>query len=156
LKDIANKLQTLSLLICVANTTRRKEKQIINSYMEKRKTKKDFLNIKQKELLSLPEREWDKVSVYDDIIVCPTTKRHSSGYRLMAIIGCKKCEPFEIAGYCDDIGILIRHLEDQIYPSAFRCDMILSNCIHFHSNKNRFVVGESLSSTDITLEKIIK
>ena len=124
--------------------------------MEKKQTKNDFLNIKQKDLLSLPEREWNKVSVYDDIIVCPTTKRHSSGYRLMAIIGCKKCRPIEIAAYCDDIGILIRHLEDQVYPSAFRCDMILSNCIHFHSNKNRFVVGASLSSTDITLEKIIK
>lgn len=114
---------------------------------------KDFVNITIEELLSLPVRDWDKETIYDTIIVCPTTDVHDSGYRLMAIIGCNNLKPVEIAAYCDDLGFLIRHLEDPIYPLSFNCDMILSNCIHFHSYYSKFKVGESLSSTNVTLVK---
>jgi hypothetical protein len=114
----------------------------------------NFLNIKKKELLDLPVRKWDDVKSYDSIIVCPTAKRHESGYRLMAIIGCVSLEPIEIAAYCDDLNFLIfDKVEPDYYPSPFRADMILSNCIHFHSNHYRFQVGLSLSSTDIAIIK---
>ncbi len=104
--------------------------------------------MKIRELLKLPRREWNKETAYQSILVVNTKRKHESGWGLMAIIGLdNKREPIEIAAYCDDIywnlnGLSFRN--DMFYPSGI---------IHFWSREANFKVGESLSSTEITLIK---
>lgn len=116
----------------------------------------DVAKIKQSELLALPHKPFSEVRTYDYIMICPTKKKHDSGWRLMAIIGGKKVdekhyEPVEVIGYCDDI--------NWILPSnakcfeALRTDMTLSNCVRIWSNYYEFQVGCVTSSTDINVIK---
>lgn len=111
---------------------------------------KELLRWKRDELLNLHVREFGKVTEYDSIVVCPTRNTHDSGYRLMAIIGCLNMHPIEVAAYCDDLEFTTNGLYTK-YGNEFQCDMILSNCIHFHSRYVRFRVGTSLSSTGVDL-----
>ena len=110
--------------------------------------------IKAKDLLKLPEREWDKKSIYSTICVVNSRKKHSSGYTIMAIVGMKNLQPIEIAGYCDDINWKIDTSEDFKMRPNLRTDMFYpSGIVHFHQNGCSFEVGISLSSMDI---KVIK
>ena len=114
-----------------------------------------FVDLKREDLLALPVREWHLSSVYDTILVCPTPEVHPSGYRIMAIIGCRKGKPIEIAAFCDNIDI--KDTCTIFAPCGhIQCDMILSNCIHFHSFYGVFEVGKSLSSTRVTLINDVK
>lgn len=110
-------------------------------------------NLTRKQLLNLPERNWDEVKEYSAVIVVPTGKKHDSGYALMAIVGCdENCKPCEIAAYCDDIQWLTR-----ITEHGFRCDMFYKNsCLRFHSCEFNFQIGESLSTTPIKMSKKLK
>ena len=122
---------------------------------------KDVVLIKRDELLSLPNRAWNEVKQYESLIIVPTKHKHDSGWRLMAIIGCNKIDdchnmPEEIVGYCDDIHVLSPDNSGlNKFPinliGLFQCDMLLSNCIRFHSNYCNFEVGCCLSSTDVKL-----
>ena len=105
--------------------------------------------MKRKELLKLPVREWNRISVYNAILVVPSGKKHDSGYMWMCIIGLdNKANPVEIAAYCDDIRWIIP--EPTNYD--FSNDMYFpSGIIRFHSYKYNFKVGSSLSTTEIEL-----
>jgi hypothetical protein len=114
------------------------------------------MNYTRKELLALPERDFDKETIYDTIAIVPSGKKHDSGYALIAIIGFDENskKPVEIAAYCDDIGYCFPEgVPVQPYNLAvLRTDMFYpSGIAHVWSNGYRFKVGESLSSTDVHL-----
>jgi hypothetical protein len=128
--------------------------------------KKIVKPITRKQLLALPQRKWDVVTVYDSVYIVPTGKKHDSGYATMAIIGVsyvEKHEVGEIAACCDDINwsFPIKHPYDVIRPgrhsTILRTDMFFpSNIIRMWGSgkayfSGRFKVGISLSSTDIEL-----
>ena len=101
----------------------------------------------RKELLKLPEREWNKTTVYKNIAIVTTGKKHDSGWALLAIIGMDGEKPIEIAAYCDDVvwetvsdKYALRN--DAFYPSGI---------IRYWSYKYNFEVGNSLSSTDVRM-----
>lgn len=107
-------------------------------------------NLTRKQLLSLPERNWNEVKKYYSVIVVPTGKKHYSGYALMALVGCNdNLDPYEIAAYCDDIQWMT-----EVTRYGFRCDMFYKNsCIRFHSSEFDFQIGTSLSTTEIKMIK---
>ena len=111
----------------------------------------DIVNLKRKELLSLPHKENYDIKEYDFIIIVPTNRKHDSGWRLMALIGAekigKKYTPTEVIGYCDDINLILPENTSKYKP--IRYDMLLSNCIRMWSHCYKFAVGMCLSSTDI-------
>ena len=122
----------------------------------------DIVNLKRKDLLSLPNKQWSEIKTYESIIIVPTTHKHDSGWRLMAIIGCNKVDnkynvPVEIAGYCDDINFILPKEEGgyNSFPtksySYIHSDMLLSNCIRFWSNYHDFRIGGCCSSTEIEI-----
>lgn len=105
----------------------------------------------RKELLALPEREWDKVTEYESIIIVPTGKKHDSGWALMAIIGYDRDKGlFEIAAKCD---VIDWHIDSDVNDLA--ADMYYNNrCVRvFCRNGGRIRVGASLSTTDIEVLK---
>lgn len=106
------------------------------------------MKITRKFLLGLPKREWDKVSIYDSIIVFNSKSKHSSGYAIMFIAGCINQEPIElICSGCDSINWQFNGLElgtDMLYPSGL---------IHFFSNDCKIKVGIALSTIKIELIK---
>lgn len=119
----------------------------------------DIVNVKRKELLSLPQRKWDIETEYDFLLIVPTGKKHDSKYGLIAIIGYNyETKLAEIAAICDDVcwqfpnghpnlnkGPWIR--TDMYYPSNIM-RMWISREYYFNA---KFKVGINLSSTDITL-----
>ena len=116
---------------------------------------KNICNAKRKELLSLPHKAFAKVETYNYIIIVPTPRTHDSGWRLMALVGCKAKGnnevPCELIGYCDDINwILPDCINGNLhYKNILRTDMTLSNCTRVWSNNHMFQVGTCLSSVDI-------
>lgn len=117
----------------------------------------DIVNLRQKDLLNLPLKPYTEIHTYEAIIVCPTRRKHDSGWRLMALIGCKRingyCTPVHVIGYCDDINWKVEHTMAFDTIQSLRSDMTLSNCIRFWSNDFEFKVGTVCSSTDIYICK---
>ena len=127
--------------------------------------------IKKKELLALPNRNWNEKSIYDYLYLVPTGKKHDSGYSLIAIVGVilnDKNLNAEIAATCDDINW---YLENHPYnrPSQFyrgyaglRTDCeypsgimkVWGSAEHYFDTK--FEVGESLSSTNVIMKVFMK
>lgn len=111
------------------------------------------------ELISLPHRDWQKESTYSSILIISTKEVHDSGYAMMAIIGCQKGIPTEIAATCcDDIEWAIPWLgyqySDGHRGGQFRTDcMIESGAMHIWANYASFTVGNALSSITITVNK---
>lgn len=103
---------------------------------------------KRRELLKLPVRDWQQITRYDSLIICPTGRKHDSGWTLIAIIGCRDYTPTEIAAYCDDI--------EWKGNGDTRTDMLFpAGLVHMWSRYVLFEVGLSLSSTTITkMEKL--
>lgn len=117
-------------------------------------SKCDYTKLKREDLLKLPLKPFSEIKTYDCLLIVPTRRKHDSGWRLMAIVGCDQTGPIEIAGYCDDIHFILPNLignEIYRYQYDIRCDMILSNCIRFWSNVYLFEIGCACSSTDVTL-----
>jgi hypothetical protein len=112
-------------------------------FVMERRTIKEWT---REELLRLPVRSWDAVGKYKSIVIVPTDELHDSGWRLMAIIGCDDDnEPKEIAAFCDDIQWLTPRTD-----WGLNCDMLpRCNCMRFHSWEFSFVVGMSLSTTEV-------
>lgn len=115
-------------------------------------------------LLKLPVRKWDQPTLYDNIYVVPSRKKHDSGWMLQAIVGVSygdACRTAEIAAYCDDIcwSFPLKHPYDYQgkHKSILRTDCEFpSGILRFwasseHYFRGRFRVGCSLSSTDIEL-----
>lgn len=101
----------------------------------------------KKELLRLPVRKWDEVSVYDSVMLLHDGQ-HGSGWGLITIIGCMEGIPVEIAVNCSD---------DIHWHFSENPRMDCSNesgAMHFWYNVGgRFKVGMALSSTDIWVLK---
>jgi len=128
--------------------------------------------IARKDLLALPHRDWNKTTEYDSLYLVPTGKKHDSGYSIIAIIGCNKNIPIEIAATCDDIcwGFPANHPYYNAFleTRGYRAHIMRTDC-EFpsgilriwasgeHYFKGRFRVHASLSSTDVELfiEKIL-
>ncbi len=111
----------------------------------------------RKVLDGLPVRDWQAESTYDSLMIVPSGKMHDSGYHLIAIVGCRKNVPVEIAAYCDDIGVHVpmpspRYGSDKQFSNyMFRVDMSYpSGIAHWWGAK--FTVGTALSSTDVTVQ----
>ena len=62
---------------------------------------KNVNEMTQKELMALPEREWNAITVYDAIILVPQRHLHDSGFSRIAIIGSNDDKAIEIAAYQD-------------------------------------------------------
>lgn len=107
--------------------------------------------MKIKGLRNLPVRAWDEKKAYNSVITIPSGKKHDSGWALIAIIGLDDNDnPIEIAAYCDDICWKIPNINE----GSFRTDMFYpSGAVHFWSWDYEFMVGVSLSSTNIELIK---
>lgn len=108
-------------------------------------------NIKEytrKELLALTRRNWNDVTSYSSILLVPTYDLHDSGWRLIAIVGCKDDgTPKEIAAFCDVVQWQTIRTDYDI-----SMDMIpQTNICRFHSIRMKFQVGVSLSSTDVKI-----
>lgn len=106
------------------------------------------MNITRKSLLELRKREWDRVSIYDSIIVFNSKSKHKSGYAVMFIAGCINQEPIElIYSGCDSINWEFNGLKlgtDMLYPSGL---------IQFFSIECKIKVGIALSTIEIELIK---
>lgn len=117
----------------------------------------DICTAKRKELLALPQKPFSEVRKYAWILIVPTNRKHDSGWRLMALIGCTKGDdnkyrPTELIGYCDDINwIFPDNIHYYKYLNRLRTDMTISNCCRVWSDVFSFQVGCCLSSTDIKL-----
>lgn len=119
--------------------------------------------VRRKDLLALPVRKWNEATIYDSVYLVPTGRKHDSGYSLIAIVGVTDGKPVEIAAYCDDIcwSLPTEHPYDRIRPglhmNPLRMDCLYpSGIMHMwgsgeHHFTARFLVGTSLSSTDVTL-----
>ena len=109
---------------------------------------KNIMEYTRKELLALPHRNWNDVTSYSSILLVPTYKLHDSGWRLIAIVGCKDDgTPKEIAAFCDDV-----QWQTIRTDYGISMDMIpKTNICRFHSRRMRFQVGVSLSSTDVKI-----
>lgn len=57
---------------------------------------KTWADYTKKELLTLPRRDFGKVTVYDSVLLVNTSKKHDSGFNLFAVIGVKDDIPVEI------------------------------------------------------------
>lgn len=123
-------------------------------------------DITTKLLLKLPNRGWDKETIYDFLFIVPAKEMHDSGYRMQAIIGVNykddKTHEAEIAAFCDDIcwSFPKEHPYGKIWPNVNKTIMrtdcypkgifrIWGSAEHYFVGK--FKVGISLSSTDVEL-----
>ena len=108
--------------------------------------------MKRKELLSLPVKPWKEDRIYDSILIVPTRRKHDSGYMAIAVVGCIKGVPTEIAGYPDDIEWITPaslELGSGYKYSDLRMDMLYPEGIAQMWGRGKFKVGMSLSSTSI-------
>lgn len=107
----------------------------------------------QRQILSLPMRDWKETKTYDSILVTNTKRKSETGFAVMAIIGCVNRKPVEIAAYCDDIEWKMNEVSFDKIRNDFRNDMIYPcGAIHFWSKSFKYEVGRCLSSTDVTLK----
>jgi hypothetical protein len=111
-----------------------------------------------KELMALPVRDWQEEKTYDSVLVVSTRKKHDSGWAVMAIIGCEKQEPIEIAcACCDDI--YWKFPAPHFYGKGFTLGQMRTDCamksgaLHPWMYGYRFKVGAALSSTEIEVVK---
>lgn len=112
----------------------------------------------KEELLSFPEREWNKTSEYGSILILPRNEEHDSGWNMMYIIGLnEKQEPFEVvASSCDDIEWSTTFVDraGKYILSQMRCDCCMeSGAIRFWCRGAKLRVGDSLSTITIEIIK---
>lgn len=107
------------------------------------------------ELLAAPDRDgWQGPTIYKSIYLVPSKKKHDSGYHLIRIVGVKEDGSLEGAAYCDDICWRHEGAPNQ-YDYMMRIDMTYPGGIVRRWDWHRkFIVGASLSSTDVTVRNI--
>ena len=118
---------------------------------------KDLCEVSTAELLALPVRDWDEETVYRSLIIVPTPRKHDSGWRLMAIVGCatEGGEPKEIAAFCDDIEWTCHDAKRFGDNGQYAIGQIRTDCcwrsraLHMWSSHSEFKVWCSLSTTRI-------
>ena len=107
----------------------------------------------KKELLALPQRKRNNVKGYNSILLVSTKKKHCSGYNFYAVIGINPDE-MEVAGYMDDMSLINQSSKE------IRIDCSMKGVFHLwiscgRNQEIKFEVGESLSSTAITVKESI-
>jgi hypothetical protein len=107
---------------------------------------------KREDLLSAPQRDWQKHSTYKEIFVVPSRKKHDSGWHVMVIVGVKDDGSLEQAAWCDDICWNVDSMKKE-YTMRTDCTYP-SGIMHFWNAL--FTVGTSLSSTDITVRELLR
>ena len=121
---------------------------------------KNWTDMTKKELLTLPHREWNRVSTYRSVLFVNTNNRHDSGYNLFVIIGCLVDGTMEIAGHMDDfrmfpVGCSVTH--DGVSPAlGFAFDCSMQGVFRLHSDNYYIGVGECGSTTDFFFVPITK
>ena len=107
------------------------------------------MDVTLKGLRKLPVKKWDEVKEYEGLYVIPSGEKHDSGWALMHIIGING-DDLEIAASCDDICWDVTQGRDY----GLRNDMKFpSGILHYWASGFKFEVGNSLSSTNVTLIK---
>ena len=108
-------------------------------------------NISRKELASAPWREsWLLPTSYPSIYLLPSRKKHDSGYHLIHIVGRNSDGSLETAAACDDVCWIVDSPGGDKF--AMRTDMTYPGGVaHIWGRGLTFTVGESLSSTDVTV-----
>lgn len=104
------------------------------------------------ELLAAPDREgWEGPTTYKSIYLVPSKKKHDSGWHLIRIVGVKADGALEGAAWCDDI--CWKHEQPpRADDYTMRIDMTYpGGIVHCWDWHRKFIVGASLSSTDITV-----
>ena len=108
----------------------------------------------RKELEAAEDREnWQEPSTYSQIYLLPSRKKHDSGWSLVSIVGVKDDGSLEAAAYCDDICWKHEPRKDR-RDYTMRTDMTYpGGVVHCWGWSTEFVVGSSLSSTDVTVRQ---
>lgn len=113
----------------------------------------DWRDFKKKDLLALPQREWDKETEYYAVLLVSTRSKHDSGYAWFAVVGCKDgSTPTELVGYMDDFR------NEDLLP-AVRIDCSLNGVFRLHSlnrGRNYIKVEANLSSTSFSIGSEVK
>lgn len=107
---------------------------------------------KRKDLLALPERNWQTPSQYDSLILVDTRKKHDSGFGWMALVGVRDQVPVEIAAHCDDLEWIVDAptMCASFKLANLRMDLLRGcGCVHAWTRHGVFKVGTSLSSTEV-------
>lgn len=113
----------------------------------------------KKELLELPQRDWECVSEYSSVLLVNTKMKHDSGFNLFAVIGCDdKGLPKEIAGYMDDFRLEnIKGLEDIIiHPYNIGIDCSMHGVFRIHAFSYNVVVKGNCSTTGFAFKEVEK
>lgn len=111
----------------------------------------------RKELLALPQRAWDKETIYDSLLVIPSNEKHDSGWAYINIIGVVEGKPTEIVTTCSD-DIEWKSPAPKMYED-FALGQIRTDCafkskaLNFWSREYQFKVGCALSSITVELLK---
>jgi len=113
---------------------------------------KDWFEYSKKELLKLPQREWNKETTYLSLLFVNTKRKHDSGYNLFAVIGCEDGQhPTEICGYMDDFRFEPYYnkgeFSDTIMSSDIAFDCSMKGVFRMHSRR-KIYVGICCSTTN--------
>lgn len=113
---------------------------------------KDWFEYSKKELLNLPQRQWNKEGIYMSILFVNTKRKHDSGYNLFAVIGCEDGQhPTEICGYMDDFRFdpfyNKKEFSDTINSSDIAFDCSMNGVFRMHSRR-KIYVGSCCSTTN--------
>lgn len=120
--------------------------------------KPEIISATRKQLLSLPERNWDRVATYHSLLVLPAANKHDSGWQNIVIIGCDTYYPTEICtNFSDDVEWRIfppiMKFGSNCFSGQFRMDCAPgSKGFHFWGNSAVWEVGPSFSSIYVTLK----
>lgn len=113
---------------------------------------KHWEKMTKKELLGLPEREWNRIGIYDFVLFVNTKKKHDSGYNLFAVIGVIG-DDMEIAGYMDDFRMMpanYTYTHPGVAPiKGFAFDCSMHGVFRLHSWHYQIGVGTNTSTTDL-------
>ena len=110
----------------------------------------DWTDINKKTIKKLPQRDWDKISKYNYILIVPSGLKHDSGFMMQAIVGCKGDGTFEVCGYPDDIVWDFTGFNQKFPSLGMRTDCSYpKGNMRFWRHEIEFEVGVAMSSIDI-------
>lgn len=113
----------------------------------------------KRELLALPHREWDATEEeYDSLLIFPTGRKHESGWKGMAIVGCRNMIPVEICSSCsDDIEWKLPTMKTFGQRKEWSIGQMRMDCtpeagiLHAWCRDGKFRVGCAISSITVDL-----
>jgi hypothetical protein len=113
---------------------------------------KSILECTRKDLLSLPERDWNIQSTYDSLLIMNSRKKHESGWAKIIVVGVNDSIPIEIITQSSDDIMIMFDKEKLFLDSSIHFDCCpKSGAFHLWRRDKSFEVDWSLSSLKITL-----